>query len=146
MKVELKKVQHVARMSQETECFVAELWLDGRNRGAVSNDGHGGPHSFSDWEAQKELDAYGKTLPPLKSDLFPDGLEMDAELIVSEALSQHLEEKQFRRWCKTKTVFRLPGDKEGEWRTIQGANPATLLHVQSKYPTAEILNLRFQHQ
>lgn len=39
---ELRKIQHVARLSEETECFAADVWMGGRKVGTAENDGHGG--------------------------------------------------------------------------------------------------------
>jgi hypothetical protein len=143
MKIELKKIKYMKTLSEETECFSAELWINDQKRGNVSNRGNGGPHDFDDRKAEVELNEHGKTLPPMQSQYFPEGLPMDGELIVSELLAKHLEEKEYRRWCKTKTVFRLPGDKDGQWRTIKGVHPSIVVHINKNYPEAEILNLRF---
>lgn len=37
---------------------------------------------------------------------------------IGEIMNAVLVEKQYTRWCKTKTCFRLKGDKEGAYRTI----------------------------
>lgn len=42
MKVELKRLQVFLRMSQETICFAADIWIDGRKVGSAENEGHGG--------------------------------------------------------------------------------------------------------
>lgn len=40
--VELKKLQIVARLSEETVCFVADVYVGGKKVGTAENDGHGG--------------------------------------------------------------------------------------------------------
>ena len=42
MKIELKKVKFFDAMSEETPCFTAELWDDGKHVAYVKNSGHGG--------------------------------------------------------------------------------------------------------
>lgn len=41
-KVELKKVQFSERMSEETYCFSADIYFNGKNIGYCENRGHGG--------------------------------------------------------------------------------------------------------
>ena len=43
LKIELKKVSHNARLSQETPAYTAEIWVDGKFFCEASNHGHGGP-------------------------------------------------------------------------------------------------------
>lgn len=45
-KFELKKVKIHDDMSEETMCFSAELWVDGKHLADVSNRGHGGSNDF----------------------------------------------------------------------------------------------------
>jgi hypothetical protein len=42
MKVELRKFKAFEKMSRGTCCYHAELWVDGKKAGEVSNDGGGG--------------------------------------------------------------------------------------------------------
>ena len=88
MKIELKKKKVCKWASEETICFQAELWIDGKNCGMVSNDGKGGAHRF---DMSKEFrptlaqaEAYCKTLPPVKCESFT--LPMDLELYISMAI------------------------------------------------------------
>lgn len=45
MKVELRRLKIVERMSQETICFVADVYVDGKKVGTAENDGRGGQTS-----------------------------------------------------------------------------------------------------
>jgi hypothetical protein len=42
MKIELRKISFNERMSEETNCYAADLYVDGKKVGEVGNDGHGG--------------------------------------------------------------------------------------------------------
>ena len=42
MKIEIKKVVFNERMSEETNCFVCDIYIDGKKVGYGKNDGHGG--------------------------------------------------------------------------------------------------------
>lgn len=46
MKLELRKVKIHDDMSEETTCFSAEMWEDGKLIGWVKNDGRGGCHDI----------------------------------------------------------------------------------------------------
>ena len=91
MKVELKKVQHFPAGSEETECFTAELWVNGLRRGNVSNDGHGGSHRFTDYSAEIELREATA--------------DRDADTYVNEAFQLALDEKAMTRLLKKRAVY-----------------------------------------
>lgn len=84
MKIELKKKKVCKWASEETICFQAELWIDGKKACIVSNDGKGGAHRYSDYRAVREAEAFCKTLPPVK--LEDMELPMDLELYISMAI------------------------------------------------------------
>ena len=42
MKIELKSIKHAEFASQETNCYSARIYIDGKAFANVSNDGHGG--------------------------------------------------------------------------------------------------------
>ena len=42
MKLELKNIKHTSWASEETHCYQASLYVDGKPVAIVSNDGHGG--------------------------------------------------------------------------------------------------------
>jgi hypothetical protein len=41
-KLELKNISHYARGSEETPCYNATVYINGKKAVEVSNDGHGG--------------------------------------------------------------------------------------------------------
>lgn len=63
MKIELRNVRHAAFASQETECFTASVWIDGRREGTVENSGAGGPMMFHPFALEERLEAHAATLP-----------------------------------------------------------------------------------
>lgn len=42
MKIELRRLKIVERMSQETTCFIADVYIDGKKVGTAQNEGCGG--------------------------------------------------------------------------------------------------------
>jgi len=56
-RIALKKFKHAAFASQETLCFTATIYLDGRKVGDVHSDGNGGEANlyFADWQVERNL-------------------------------------------------------------------------------------------
>ncbi len=104
MKIELRRITYNARLSDETSCYAADVWVDGKKRGTVSNSGTGGPDRIDPRELEYEINAYAKTLPPVKTG---DGyvLEQCADLIFGELLDRHIVGKALKRQLAKKTIF-----------------------------------------
>lgn len=95
MKIELKNIKTNLRASRETFYFSATVYVDGAPVSTVENDGRGGPDWWSDWDAQKRVQAYAATLPPIPaSPAFPHDLPINAEIIVGELINAHLAKKR----------------------------------------------------
>jgi hypothetical protein len=103
MKIELKKISFSERMSEETNCFVADLYINGKNVGSCKNDGHGGCTDYygSTLEDQKiirEAEAYCKTLPKVK---FTDmEWEQSLEGVIDDLLTAHLKANAVKKFNK----------------------------------------------
>lgn len=108
MKVELKRVTHSKRLSQETSCFAGDLWIDGAKVGEVRNDGRGGCHHLTPWTIQETLGAHALTLPlitvPVEADRFFT-YQPTWETLIDWALERHLSAKAYRAMAKKKLVF-----------------------------------------
>ena len=70
MQLTLTKIKQSRAMSQETPAFTATFNIDGVERGQVRNEGRGGCCFWTDRNAERELDAYAATLPPVEFDGF----------------------------------------------------------------------------
>lgn len=107
MKLELKNIKHTDWASEETHCYQASLYVNGKPVAVVSNDGHGGPdrdyaHPKSgglggDYRsAMSEVHAYFGALPPS-----PFSYEGSDGVMIHASLPQDLES-----WC---------GDRVNDW-------------------------------
>lgn len=109
MKIELKNIKHAAFASEETYCFQAALYINGKKRGGVSNDGRGGPTHFDDHDAEREIDAYAKTLPPVTYQSFDQSnsmtIEQDAEWIVNGLLEDYLILRDMTKALRSRVLF-----------------------------------------
>ena len=66
MKIELKNLKYAEFASQETHCFEASLYVDGKRIGVVANDGQGGCNGYTPHTAWETINEYAKTLPSKK--------------------------------------------------------------------------------
>ncbi len=64
MEIALKNISYSERLSEETNCFSATIYIDGKKAGEASNHGHGGPTMIRPRELEQKIDAYAKTLTP----------------------------------------------------------------------------------
>lgn len=144
----LKNVKIHPDMSEETNCFSASIYLNGKRVGTVKNSGRGGCNDY-DWfnpEAGKTISDYADSLPPVQSEHFDDGLAMDIDLFIDELLREYEENRQYKSWCRTKTCFRLKTTEPGSWLTIKRKyTPQIKNALETEYGDEldEILNERF---
>ena len=103
MHVELRNIKHAAFASDETECFQASVWIDGKRAGEVSNEGHGGPNSYWPLDLETRLNTYAATLPPITYGHLT--VPMNADLFTSELLCDVLDARQYDRLTKAYVLF-----------------------------------------
>lgn len=96
MKIELKNFKFYERLSEETNCFVADLYVNGVKCASVKNEGHGGCTDYWHYEGKKELmqqaEQYCLTLPPIKYGTFV--LSMNLEHFIDNLVEIELEKKE----------------------------------------------------
>lgn len=132
-------------MSEETMCFSAVLYIDGKRAADVSNRGHGGCHLFY-WvnhDLQDAFKRHAESQPPIeirtgliKTESFP----MDMDGYVDELVLDFDEKKRLARHCKKNTLFRLKTDKKGEWRSMKVVfGPKIKEHIVAKYADLDVI-------
>lgn len=101
MQITLKNVKHYPSMSEETECFEAVVYIDGKKAGRVANRGHGGSHEM-DRAVWERLNEYAKTLPPETFEVNGQSftLPQSADSLIDDALQAILREKEEARLRK----------------------------------------------
>ena len=88
MKIELKNFKHYDRLSEETMCFVGNIWVNGIKCGYAENSGKGGCTSYhhdcteQSRELIRQAEEYCLKLPPLvyKSSISDKDIEIDMNL------------------------------------------------------------------
>lgn len=100
MKVELKKLQIVNRLSQETICFAADVFVNGRKAGTAENAGHGGNTTvwFMDKAVAASVDAHAKSLLPAEMKEYK--FLNPTEWLIDDLVHKHFEAKELLRVAK----------------------------------------------
>jgi hypothetical protein len=145
-KIELKNLKHSDFASQETYCFEASVYIDGKKAGTVSNQGCGGCHSYHPNTLYQALAKEAAKLPHHEWRLNDEVLSVapDADTIISELVTEALTAKDLKSGMRRRILFI---GENGEVFETQ-AMPAATLAVQlvradlyEKLKTKTILNL-----
>jgi hypothetical protein len=106
MKIELKNVKFSDLASEETNCFRADVYVNGKKAGYCKNDGHGGNTNVR-IENQNEVEEYCKSLPAIDF----GGLMVDSNLenVVDMLFEEWLKEKSRKDLKKKLKKFMLTG-------------------------------------
>ena len=142
MKLELKNIKYYASMSEETDCYEAILYVDGKRLGRVHNDGHGGCdyHDFS-WKDYERVNEWCKeNLPKWICPFDNTENETDLDLWCHGQVTNYLMQKDLKRLLKK--LFVMEEDKQfftykAKWRDI---SPQALWAWKKKHPTSIVLN------
>lgn len=105
MKIELKRIQYSSRLSEETNAFAADLYINDIKAGEAKNEGHGGPtHYYARNEQGRQLiteaEAYCKNLPPVKYAFGrrEGSYDMNLEHYIDDLLENHLDERELQKF------------------------------------------------
>ncbi len=142
-KIEVRNLKHAAFASEETHCFEASVYVDGKRFCTASNEGHGGPDSYTpvkpnqtSKELHKQIEQIGAQLPD------ENGYDFDAhtrfEIAVGHAVNHALIAKDLKKDLKKKIVF----IDDGKVLEINAGNQFEdrKQQIRHKYPGARILN------
>jgi hypothetical protein len=116
MKIELRKISFNERMSEETNCFVADLYINGKKVGYCKNEGHGGCTDYrgntkEDNVLIAEAEKYFKSLPKVKVEGLNFMLQPTLENAIDEQLEEYLkakERKKFEKYMVDAILFGVP--------------------------------------
>ncbi len=150
VKIELKSVKIYEALSDDTTAFSCAVYVNGVKAFVARNDGQGGCNKYDELkpldksrELLRQAQDYARSLPP--KPFGDDTLDYDLDLLIDEMLVEWDTNRWLKRHCKSKTVFRLPADEPGTWRTLAVAyGPKVREHLVGKYgDQVEIANERF---
>jgi hypothetical protein len=128
MRIELKSVRYNEKLSDETRCFSASIYIDGSNVGEARNTGTGGATDVMPWALADQLNAYAATLPPdtYTHNGITHSYPRNAESVIDEAFEQwhrHKEQRQFA----TRLSTRLISVRGGQVYESKRVTPAQLV-------------------
>ena len=106
-KIELKNLKHSDFASQETYCFEASVYIDGKKAGTVSNQGCGGCHSYHPNTLYHILAKEAAKLPHHEWRLNDEVLSIapDADTIISELVTEALTAKDLKSGMRRRILF-----------------------------------------
>ena len=91
MNITLKNIKHYESMSEETYCFEASLYVDGKRVGRVSNRGTGGCHDYDfDMKTERELDEWCRANLPKWTMFDDEEHDTDLEMHISNLVEDFL--------------------------------------------------------
>lgn len=145
-KIELKNLKHSEFASQETYCFEASVYIDGKKAGTVSNQGCGGCHSYHPNTLYQLLKAEAAKLPPHEWRLNEEVLTIqpDADTLISELVTEALQAKDLKSAMRRRILFIGEDGSVYETKTLEAAVLANQLrrpNIHEVLKTKTILNL-----
>ena len=106
MKLELKNIKHTSWASEETHCYQASLYVDGKPFAIVSNDGQGGsdrdyphPKFKGDYRAQmRDVSRYFSGLRRTAvTEWSPEGMEQCLEFWCADQVNDWLSARDLKK-------------------------------------------------
>ena len=153
MNIELRNLKSVAAMSEETTCFTADIYIDGKRAGVARNSGRGEPTllRFDDHNVARRFEQFCEALPPVDISLPwqpPLSVNMDAELYIDQLVETALRDRKLQRLARKSLVFRTQDQPVGEWHVLSRAySPEEAAELRRQHGAAlvEIYNERKQN-
>tara|TARA_R100001443_G_scaffold24547_2_gene36949 strand:+ start:117 stop:623 length:507 start_codon:yes stop_codon:yes gene_type:complete len=151
----MKAIKHFEWASEETFCYQANVYLDGKPVAVVSNDGHGGcdrdydhPKFKGDYRAvMKSIEEYFKSLPPSPLSyegtdgvMIHDSLPQSFESWCHEEVREYLIKQDIRKAMKRKHIVKMKADGRKGYYLYEFAFKASVANINKHYPNSVILN------
>lgn len=164
-RVSLKALKVIESQSEETICYSATVYLDGKPVLYASNDGRGGADLFLRHERATAPEHHellrlarawveSRPAPPWWNESesynhFVAGTHDETllEWMMAELIAAKREEQTLRRWCRSSIVLRAPGAEPGHYQRLRVRyDPNDVRQTRAiaeRYPDHEVVNLRF---
>lgn len=153
MKIELKNIKYSDWASEETSCFQANIYLNGKKVGFCNNDGKGGSTSYNrvsgvSYEVIHEMEKYCEGLPPIEYDShLRQGekftIKMTLEHFLDDLFYDYLKAKdkaKFEKKIAKEMLKSIVIGNDNEYRTIGFKLP--LQEMWENYPDHFKLTLK----
>ena len=129
-KIELKGFKLYERMSEETNCFICDVHINGKKVGFFKNDGQGGDSYFQHTDNKhlpliNEVENYYKQQPPIKIESFrkgeffeiPSNLSNHLDGMVDKLVDEHYKKKEQQQYKKLFNKGLVIIDTDGQTKT-----------------------------
>jgi len=139
MKIQLKNIHFSEQLSQETNAFSANLYINDIKAGAASNHGYGGATGYLPFDDEgmkliQEAETHCKSLPP--GTFTVDGkdytIDMSLEHYIDNLLNDHLRQKDLQQ-------FRKKVERAGERSIVIGVPDQSFKTLGLKFPVNMLL-------
>jgi len=149
MKLELKNIKHTSWASEETHCYQASLYVDGKPVAIVSNDGHGGadrdyphPKFKGDYRAQmRDVSRYFSGLRRTAvTEWSPEGMEQCLEFWCCDQVNDWLSARELKSKLKKEFLFQF-ADKVGVFAHKTRPSRAHKVTILNDLPFDEALSI-----
>lgn len=147
MQIELKNIKFSEAMSEETNAFVCDVYVNKVKVAYAKNDGHGGSTYYNAYigkgEVVKQAEDFCKALPPLKYGgmELPMSLEMKIDQLLEDwlkAKDQAKLDKKLKKDMLTGLCIKKPnGYTQSTWKV--GSRKLTIAEMVSVQNGREIL-------
>jgi hypothetical protein len=145
MRIELKKFKWMPSLSEETNCYSANVYVNGKLAFTASNRGHGGcddyyPIASKDgtYDASRKLlaeaTAYAKSLPPIDTDW--GQINSDLETLIGNLVNRAINAGDLRKRMRKNILYVTPESKDGNFFILPKSNvPIQLMSLRAKGAT-----------
>ena len=116
MKIEIKNIKFSGFATQETHCFQATVYIDGKKSFITSNEGHGGCNDYQPCgksadrkTVYAQIKAIDEILSKEKVKFGEDDkyeIENSLEIVIGNLMNEWLTEKEVKKTLKKITYFR----------------------------------------
>jgi hypothetical protein len=129
MKIELKNLKVNSAFSEETTCFIADVFINGKKVAHAKNNGRGGCTDYYPYPNQRELlaqaELYCKSLPKQLIDFGDKTHEFDQTLesVIDDlvfAKEKEKEDKKIEKLCENHIVWGKPNGYSYKTLTFKG--------------------------
>ena len=145
MKIELKALKYSDFASQETHCFYANIYIDGKKAGWAENNGHGGMTTIHPHQLYTTIRQCTDKIPPriVKYGDTEMSIDTSPDSYIDELVTLALHERDLKRAMKSRILFTRE-NQVFETKKLTAAELAISLdnaHLKEKLKADQVLNL-----
>ena len=145
MKIELKALKYSDFASQETHCFQANIYIDGKKAGWAENNGHGGMTSIHPHQLYTTIRQCTDKIPPriVKYGDTEMSIDTSPDSYIDELVTLALHERDLKRAMKTRILFTRKNQvfETTKFSAAQMAVDLASPHLKERLKADQILNL-----